>query len=679
MLSRLGIHHLDHAGIPALDKRQKYRSFNTKLVENVIKSSASTEYEVQSVKKAQAALSGALKREFQKDLELFKHFLLLLNNTGPIRNVELMWTEELDPMKPKFKNRVGTEDALVQLQAAGSDSASRNSPSTMFCDLVHGFGEHEEETCAHSDVPAQQRCRATGCTQVYPCHVGLTDIAVPVICDNQYLGTLFSGQVLTHAPTPEGFKLVRETLKGQPHINLERLENAYYHVPVVEPAQVAEMVRVLELFARYISNSWKRMQIMAEFQRRHDRELMLDRKELAAILLSGETGDRQELSELARRAGLQRLPDRVMALQLKCSGADTDSRTQIFSQASLSRLSHAAEDVCQNWPNTLAMVVRPGELCVFSSYEVRNRSHERISLQEMAQSILTAITTQCGAFARVGISETHARPAELVQAYQEACAALDASGDNICFFDHPDSQASKPVEALNRLVKAIQQGRGLGPVLREFLAHALPSKQSPAKLRQTQAFLTWAIEHLALETLSMGVEQTHINSTKEHAISGVLHAPTPFGACEAFRRFTEALSGKLASIFSQRENKIVLMVSQLVENLGPASVTIQDLAEGLHLSTGHLSRVFRRTTGMTLESFLIQQRVELAKKTLLDPRLNVAEVAERCGFCNPAYFASVFKKYVKCTPREFATQPQRWIPISLPSFDPETSRPVFGP
>jgi AraC-like DNA-binding protein len=36
------------------------------------------------------------------------------------------------------------------------------------------------------------------------------------------------------------------------------------------------------------------------------------------------------------------------------------------------------------------------------------------------------------------------------------------------------------------------------------------------------------------------------------------------------------------------------------------------------------------------------------KRTLLDPRLNVAEVAERCGFCNAAYLR----------PREFARRPE---------------------
>lgn len=609
----------------------------------------------------QTALTGTLKREFQKDLELFKHFLLLLNNTGPIRNVELMWTEELDPLKPKFKNRVGTGDALVQLQPAGGDSANRNSPSTMFCDLVHGFGEHEEETCARSDVPAQQRCRATGCTQVYACHVGLTDIAVPVICDNQYLGTLFSGQVLTQPATAEGFNLVRERLKGQPHINLKELENAYYRVPVVEPAQVKEMVSVLELFARYISNSWKRMQILAEFQQRHDRELMLDRKELAATLLSGEAGVPQELNELVSRAGLQRLPDRVMAVQLRHVSTEADVRARLSTQASLSRLSHAAEDLCQSSTDTLAIVVRPGELCLFCSLEARNRSHERISLQEMAHSISNAISTQTDAWVRIGVSEAHGNPAELVQAYEEARAALDASGDNICFYEPVGSQPKLPGETLSHLVKAVKQGRGLGQALRDFLAQALPPNQSPGKMRESQAFLTWAIEHLALETTTMGAGEFQVNSAKQTAISGVLHAPTPFVACDTFRRYVEILSQELTAMFSQRENKIVSMVGQLVETRGPAGIAIKDLAEALHLSTGHLSRTFRRTTGMTLEGFLIQQRVELAKKTLLDPRLNVAEVAERSGFCNPAYFASVFKKYVGCTPREFAAQPQRLV------------------
>ncbi|PYV50647.1 MAG: hypothetical protein DMG92_06975 [Acidobacteria bacterium] len=620
------------------------------------------------MKKHQSFLSGALKREFQKDLELFKHFLLLLNNTSPIRNVELMWheeDEELDPLKAKFKSRVGTGDALVQLQPAGSPGANRNSPSTLFCDLVHGFGAHEEETCARSDVPAKQRCRATGCTQVYGCHVGLTDIAVPVICDGQYLGTLFSGQVLTTPPTPGGFRLVRQTLAGQSHINLTSLEAAYYQVPVVDQAQVSEMVRILELMARYISNSWKRLQLISEFQRKHDRDMSLDRKELASILLSGELGDLQELKSLAYSAGLHRIPERVMVLQIENLRSDVPRRGAGFAPT-LNRLSHLVEDFCQSLPDSLATVVRPGEICIFTSHEARNRSHNRISLEEIAESILAKVRSHATASARIGVSEEHRQPTELLKAYQEACAALDSGGAAVSFFSDPKPVKVQPSEVMARLVKAIRHGSGVSSMMREFLALVMPADHSPGEIQQSRALLTWAIEHLALESASIGVEPTRIRSAKEKAIGGVLHSPTAFAACEAFRQFADFISQQTASAFSQREQKIVLAISQLVEEQGAARLTIQQLADSVHLSCGHLSRVFRRTAHMTLEQFLIRQRVELAKRALLDPRLNVAEVAERCGFCNPAYFASVFKKYVKCTPREFASQPQRWEPLGTP-------------
>src|SRR3569833_1362418 len=200
-----------------------------------------------SMKKQKAALSETLKQEFKKDLELFLFFLVLLNSSSPIRNVELMWADDLELFDPSQRTRINTGDALVQLQHGTVDTQGRSSPSpsTQFCDIVHGFGAYEEQPCAKSGKPAKARCRATGRSDVYACHVGLTDIAVPVICDGKYLGTLFSGQVVTEQPTVESFAKVREELKNQPHIDLNRLQESYQRVPVVTTAQLAEMVRML--------------------------------------------------------------------------------------------------------------------------------------------------------------------------------------------------------------------------------------------------------------------------------------------------------------------------------------------------------------------------------------------------------------------------------------------------
>jgi len=631
------------------------------------------------MKKQKVALGGSLKQEFKKDLELFEYFLVLINHSSPIRNVELMWADDLELFDPSEKSRVNTCDALVQLQPAGADGPGRTSPSpsTLFCDLVHGFGSHEEQTCARSDKPAKERCRTTGCSQVYPCHVGLTDIAVPVVCEGRYLGTLFSGQVLTKPPSPEGFAFVEAALQNQPHIDMARLQEAYYRVPVVTTAQLAEMVRMLEVFARYLANAWRRLEIMGEFHRVRERELALDRRQLAEMLLAGQLSNGPEnnleaMRALATNVGLERLPERIIILRLQTAMQDStepvsprreaERAAAIGNHLTLARVAHMVEDRCQNWPNTLATVVTPGEICIFTAQKSRTPGHERMLLDEIAQALLRTARGQGLTLARVGISSTHAQSTELLRAYHEASSALDSGHSTVNWFEALPERQHQPAQALGRVLKALQSADTVTvtAAVREFLAAAAPAAATVAQLQQARGLLTWACEHLARETVSLGSNAVLVNAAKERAVLVIVGSPRSFAMAEAFRHFVDQMRQQLVQLFSQRDEKIVIETQRLVRELGPEKVTIQDIARDLKLSAGHLGRVYSRTSGHTLEEYLIRQRLEMARRLLLDPRLHVAEVADRCGFCNPAYFASVFKKYMHCTPRAFASQPQRW-------------------
>ncbi len=613
-----------------------------------------------------SASTHPMKQEFEKDLELFQYMLVLLNDASPIRNVELMWAEDLDLFEPHHPVAASTGEALVQIHPLGHLGTVRTTPSTPFCDMVHGFGAYQAQTCGHSDEPAKQRCRATGATQVYHCHVGLTDIAIPVVCDGRYLGTLFSGQVLTEPPTKEKFARVRATLQGQPHIDLDKLEKSYFKVTVVTPPQLAEVVRMLEVFARYIANAWKRLEIMGEFQRVRERELALDRRELAELFLSGQipgpNHDQAGAVALARKVGLEKMPNRLLVLRMHTQTEATSAPPAISNHLALDRVSHIVEDLCRRWPNTLCSTVRPGELCIFTWQEFRNSAHERMHLGEMAQAVLRAVEAQGITEARIGISLTHSQSHELLRAYHEACSALDSSQAAVSFFAAPTTRRKEPTESLRSLFKALQLGEpaGVAAAVRDFLSQAAPAGVTTEQMQQTRGLLTWACEHLSLEMTNLGADATQVRVAKEQALGTLISAPSPFAVAETFRRFVEQMRQLVVQIFSQREEKIVNEVHRLILEMDPARVTIQDLANALHLSAGHLSRVYSRKTERTLEEYLIRQRVEMGKRLLLDPRLHVAEVADRCGFCNPAYFSSVFKKYVHCTPREYASTPQRW-------------------
>ena len=73
------------------------------------------------MRKQKSDLSETLKEEFKKDLQLFEHFLVLLNHSSPIRNVELMWADDLELFDPNQWPRVTTGEALVQLQPQSRD------------------------------------------------------------------------------------------------------------------------------------------------------------------------------------------------------------------------------------------------------------------------------------------------------------------------------------------------------------------------------------------------------------------------------------------------------------------------------------------------------------------------------------------------------------------------------
>jgi AraC-like DNA-binding protein len=312
-------------------------------------------------------------------------------------------------------------------------------------------------------------------------------------------------------------------------------------------------------------------------------------------------------------------------------------------------------------------------MCIFTTQKSRTPSHERLLLDEMAQVLLRTARSQGLMSARLGISAPHSKPTELLRAWHEAASAIDSSQLMLSWFETLPQRQQHPAQSLAHVLKALQAAEpaGVATALREFLSGASPSSQTLGQVQQTRGLLTWACEHLSREIASLGVAADALNAARERAIQIVMGSPNSFAMAEAFRAFVEQMRQQVEQLFCERDQKIVSETQRLVREIGPDKATIHNIAHNLKLSAGHLGRVYSRTAGHTLEEFLIHQRLEMSKRLLLDPRLHVAEVADRCGFCNPAYFASVFKKHMHCTPRAYARQPQRWGAMETAQSEPE--------
>ncbi len=68
------------------------------------------------------------------------------------------------------------------------------------------------------------------------------------------------------------------------------------------------------------------------------------------------------------------------------------------------------------------------------------------------------------------------------------------------------------------------------------------------------------------------------------------------------------------------------------------------------LSVSQFSRAFKESTGLAPHRWLIQQRVEAAKRRLADRSLRLVDVALLCGFADQSHLTRVFARYTGLTP-----------------------------
>ena len=70
------------------------------------------------------------------------------------------------------------------------------------------------------------------------------------------------------------------------------------------------------------------------------------------------------------------------------------------------------------------------------------------------------------------------------------------------------------------------------------------------------------------------------------------------------------------------------------------------------MSPRHLSRVFRKATGVTLKSFANRVKLEVAGNLLQNPVLTVEDVAARCGFKDPRQLRRLWQRRFGMNPSE---------------------------
>lgn len=85
-------------------------------------------------------------------------------------------------------------------------------------------------------------------------------------------------------------------------------------------------------------------------------------------------------------------------------------------------------------------------------------------------------------------------------------------------------------------------------------------------------------------------------------------------------------------------------------------LSLKQTAKHIGISPAYLSRIFHQEYGVSFSKYLTSLRLEEARKLLQTTRLQIAEIANRCGFSSSSYFIKVFSEHYKITPKNYAAE-----------------------
>jgi len=150
----------------------------------------------------------------------------------------------------------------------------------------------------------------------------------------------------------------------------------------------------------------------------------------------------------------------------------------------------------------------------------------------------------------------------------------------------------------------------------------------------------------------------HLRLNVEHHIDVYIHIKRLFSS-NTYNEIKLAISDYLDSCYRDDsyndsiQTSIIEKAKDHIENYYYQNITLNNLSDILYIHPNYLSRLFKEETGQNFSKYLMNVRIDTAKKLLSNKKLRIHQIAEMVGYGSNKYFVKVFKELTGLAPKEY--------------------------
>ena len=182
-------------------------------------------------------------------------------------------------------------------------------------------------------------------------------------------------------------------------------------------------------------------------------------------------------------------------------------------------------------------------------------------------------------------------------------------------------------------------------------------------LRDVNAIDPFSYESAYSIVLADVVNDIHTNDLKGLARKSLLESRSLDLFAHIVTQYVDDLNPQSKRVLLRKSDLTLIIKAKniLLENV-QENITIPELSRQVGVNTTKLKQGFKKVFGCTINEFVRNHKLSLAKELILGGNLSIKQIAEKVGYRNYAYFASRFKERYGALPSEYIKHMKHQVP-----------------